>query len=119
MYTREFLLNKAGFKAFEKEDRYAYAGASASAVIRHGNYVDYIWSEDSPFSVQGILQFYFGGEPVQGYFDIAAPRFTNWDALVMYIDETVYEALHRSTTEEATDYIKEVLQTLSYKLNDY
>ena len=119
MYTREFLLNKAGFKAFEKEDRYAYAGASASAVIRYGIYVDYIWSEDNPFSVQGILQFYFGSEPVQGYFDIDNPRFTNWDALVMYIDETVYEALKRPTLEEATDYIKEVLQTFSYKLNDY
>lgn len=118
MITREFLLNKGGFKAFEKADRYAYAGATANAVIRRGDYVDYIWSGDNPFAVQGVLQFHFGGEPVQGYFDIPAPRFTNWDALVMYIDETVYEALQRPTAEEATDYIKGVLQTLNYTLND-
>lgn len=120
MYTREFLLNKCGFQEFEKTDRYAYAGASANAVIRHGNYVDYIWSEDLvPFnSVQAIFNFRCGEEATQCYFFIKAAAFVNWDALVKYVDDTVYEGLKRANTlKEVEAYVKGVLDCLGYKLN--
>lgn len=120
MKTRDFLIQKSGFQEFEKTDRYAYAGASANAIIRHGNYADYIWSEDlAPInSVQAILNFRYGNKLTQCYFTINAAQFVNWDALIAYVDDTVYEGLKRANTlKEAENYVKGVLDCLGYKLN--
>jgi hypothetical protein len=120
MKVRDLLIQKGGFKPMCKFDRYAYSGASENAVIRHGNYIDYVWSEDivPNNSVQGIFNFRCGKEIAQCYFFIKAAVFVDWDAFTKYVDDTVYEGLKNSSTvAEVEAYVKGVLNCLGYKLN--
>ena len=121
MNVKEILIQKGGFREFEKTDRYAYAGASENAVIRHANYVDYVWSEDILYPlnpVNAIFNFRCGNETTQCYFFINSFAFVDWDALVTYIDNVVYEGLKRANTlKEVEAYVKEVLGCIGYELN--